>query len=227
MRRVAAAPPPPNNATTNATRIQIALGAAVRTKYKMAPTELQVATILAPSIARTVGRDARGGRVDDGFDYTLYLGYDAGDPTYDDAASLAAVGAHLAAILAGTAVRVVAVRYGGEDKGAPCWVWNKLLARACKEGASYFYQLNDDLKLLTEGWAPRFVGALQASTPPDFGIAGPIDLNNEKLMTQSFVSCGHLRIFNFTTRGGSATGTATIGPRSSTPSGRTGSPTSR
>ena len=107
------------------------------------------------------------------------------------------MGAALRRTLRGTPVSVEAVRYGGEDKGAPCWVWNKLLARACADGASYFYQLNDDLKLLTEGWAPRFVGALRASTPPDFGIAGPIDLNNEKLMTQSFVSCGHLRIFGY------------------------------
>ena len=31
------------------------------------------------------------------------------------------------------------VRYGGEDKGAPCWVWNKLAAKACAEGAHCFY----------------------------------------------------------------------------------------
>ena len=33
-------------------------------------------------------------------------------------------------------------------------------------------------------WALRFVLTLQRSSPPDFGIAGPLDLNNEKLMTQ-------------------------------------------
>ena len=39
--------------------------------------------------------------------------------------------------------------------------------------------------------------ALQRSSPPGFGIAGPLDLNNEKLMTQSFASCAHVRIFGF------------------------------
>ena len=39
--------------------------------------------------------------------------------------------------------------------------------------------------------------ALQRSSPPGFGITGPLDLNNEKLMTQSFASCAHVRVFGF------------------------------
>lgn len=73
------------------------------------------------------------------------------------------MGAALRRTLRGTPVSVEAVRYGGEDKGAPCWVWNKLAAKACAEGAHYFYQLNDDLMLLTPGWALRFVTALRSS----------------------------------------------------------------
>ena len=71
---------------------------------------------------------------------------------------MAGVSAALRIALRSQPVRVVAVRYGGEDKGAPCWVWNKLFARACAAAPnSYFYQLNDDLQLMTPGWAPRFV----------------------------------------------------------------------
>ena len=110
---------------------------------------------------------------------------------------LAAVGVALRRALEGQPVSVSATRYGGEDRGAPCWVWNKLFAKACAEGAGYFYQLNDDLLLVTSGWAPRFVGALRASTPVDFGITGPLDLNNERLMTQSFASCRHYNIFKY------------------------------
>ena len=133
-----------------------------------------------------------------GVRFTLYLGYDAGDPTYDHPAALALVTAALRRALRALPVAVVAVRYGGEDKGAPCWVWNKLLARACAtDSDSYFYQLNDDLELLTPGWAPRFVRALRSSDPPNFGITGPLDLNNERLMTQSFVHCTHLRALGF------------------------------
>ena len=46
-------------------------------------------------------------------------------------------------------------------------------------------------------WAQRFVLALERSSPPGFGIAGPLDLNNEKLMTQSFASCAHVQALGF------------------------------
>ena len=52
-----------------------------------------------------------------------------------------------------------------------------------------------DLKLVTSGWTSHFVEALETSDPPGFGIAGPLDLNNERLMTQTFVSCVHFDIF--------------------------------
>ena len=61
----------------------------------------------------------------------------------------------------------------------------------------YFYQLNDDLMLVSEGWSSRFVNALRSSLLPGFGITGPLDLNNERLMTQSFSSCTHFDIFGF------------------------------
>ena len=125
------------------------------------------------------------------------IGYDRGDPTFDDPVLLAAVAAALRESLRDAPVSVHATRYGGEDKGAPCWVWNKLFAKACADGAGYFYQLNDDLMLVTEGWAPRFVRALRSADPPDFGITGPLDLNNERLMTQSFASCTHFDIFGY------------------------------
>ena len=50
---------------------------------------------------------------------------------------------------------------------------------------------------MTPNWAPRFVHALRSSEPPNFGIAGPLDLNNERLMTQSFVHCTHLHALGF------------------------------
>jgi hypothetical protein len=173
--------------------VRIALGVAVRTLVETPPLELPLIRVFVPSLVATVGSRYGAGR----FEFTLYLGYDADDPTYDDPPLLAGVTVALRRLLRNSPVSVVAVKYGGEDKGAPCWVWNKLFARACDEGCSYFYQLNDDLQLLTPGWAPRFVSALNASTPPNVGIAGPLDLNNERLMTQSFAACTHLEVFGF------------------------------
>ena len=175
--------------------VRIALGVAVRTLVATPPLELPLIRVFVPSLVATVGSRYGTGRYR--YEFTLYLGYDADDPTYDDPLLLAGVSVALRRLLRNSPVSVVAVKYGGEDKGAPCWVWNKLFARACDEGCSYFYQLNDDLQLLTPGWAPRFVSALNASMPPNFGIAGPLDLNNERLMTQSFASCTHLEVFGF------------------------------
>lgn len=45
--------------------------------------------------------------------------------------------------------------------------------------------------------ARRFIQSLKQSDPPDVGITGPLDLNNERLMTQSFASCKHYEIFGF------------------------------
>jgi hypothetical protein len=265
--------------------VRIALGVAVRTHEPTAPDELPLLKVFIPSLVATIGGESDSGCPLEVYHYTLYLGYDADDPTYDEPVSLAGIAAFLRRALKGLPVQVVGVRYGGEDKGAPCWVWNKLFHRACHEAdapAEYFYQLvsagcpaprpsssarprtwrssspvassrfrvrpclrlcaslslslslslsplslslsvcvcvcvhllrvicnllapsaplwgrqNDDLKLTTPDWAPRFVHALRASYPPNFGITGPLDLNNERLMTQSFVHCSHLQALGF------------------------------
>ena len=131
----------------------IALGVAVRTHSALRPDQLPLIKVFVPSLLKTirpdvlapasgaresVGRARDGGlRVDrNGFHYRLMLGYDAGDPTYDDPVLLSAVGVSLRASLGSAPVSVHAVRYDGLDRGAPCWVWNKMFARACGDGAS-------------------------------------------------------------------------------------------
>ena len=54
-------------------------------------------------------------------------------------------------------------------------------------GCEYFYQLNDDIKLVTPGWAEELVETLRSSSYlPNLGITGPLDTNNPRLMTHSF-----------------------------------------
>ena len=127
----------------------IALGVAVRTHSALLPDALPLIKVFIPSLLKTISTDFLSGEdqlpgalsVDrNGFHYRLMLGYDAGDPTYDDPVLLSAVGAQLRRTLGNAPVSVHAVRYDGFDRGAPCWVWNKLFARSCDEGAHYFYQ---------------------------------------------------------------------------------------
>jgi len=83
-------------------------------------------------------------------------------------------------------------------RGAPCHVWSELLSRACRAGCEYFYQLNDDIQLVSHGWAEELTETLRANPYlPNFGITGPLDTNNARIMTQSFVHCTHLQIFDY------------------------------
>ena len=67
--------------------MRIALGVAVRTLVETPPLELPLIRVFVPSLVATVGSRYGAGR----FEFTLYLGYDADDPTYDDPPLLAGV----------------------------------------------------------------------------------------------------------------------------------------
>ena len=187
------ATPPANATAADDGIVRIALGVAVRTHELTPPSDLPLIKVFVPSLVDTIRESACEAANKEQLQFTLYIGYDKGDPTYDDKTAMNGVSNALrAALHTAPNVNVIFVRYGGEDKGAPCWVWNKLYHLACsKHRDSYFYQLNDDLQLRTQGWARRFVKALRSSTPTNFGITGPLDLNNERLMTQSFLHCSH------------------------------------
>ncbi len=40
-----------------------------------------------------------------------------------------------------------------------------------QDGCEYFYQSNDDVEMVTPGWAPLFVSALRSLSPPFFSLA--------------------------------------------------------
>ena len=81
-------------------------------------------------------------------------------------------------------------------EGAPTQVVSQLMLSAYGEGFDYFYQVNDDTIIETANWAPALVGAL-AGNPiiPNFGVTGPLDINNDKIFTHSFVHRTHLEVF--------------------------------
>jgi len=169
----------------------IALGVATRSREGQAVEDLPLATIHLPSLLRTVDGDANRSR----FEYRVLVGADDDDPVLSDPAAAARLSALASALVGERRVRLELHLLSG-TRGAPCWVWNWLFKRACETGCDYFFQLNDDIELATPGWAHRFVGALRDNAfVSDFGITGPLDTNNPKLMTQSFVHCTHLKIF--------------------------------
>ena len=73
-------------------------------------------------------------------------------------------------------------------------IWSELANIAVKNNCEYLYQLGDDIKFIDSGWENKFINKLQENN--NIGVVGPIDLNNTKLLTQSFVHKTHLDIFN-------------------------------
>jgi hypothetical protein len=59
-------------------------------------------------------------------------------------------------------------------KGWTTFLWNALFHHSMMEGDDYFYQLNDDIKMLSAGWTDLFVNQLLKSPVfPNFGMVGP------------------------------------------------------
>ena len=49
--------------------------------------------------------------------------------------------------------------------------------------------------LVTANWPTKFVEALASNpTIPNFGVAGPLDTNNDKIFTHSFVHRTHIEV---------------------------------
>jgi hypothetical protein len=81
-------------------------------------------------------------------------------------------------------------------EGAPTQVVSQLMLAAFVDGFDYFYQVNDDTVIISPNWTPALIEKL-ASNPyiPNFGVTGPMDTNNEKIFTHSFVHRTHIEVF--------------------------------
>lgn len=61
-------------------------------------------------------------------------------------------------------------------------------------GVDYLYQVNDDVELLTSDWEAPLIE--QLATRNNFGVTGPEDRGNGRILTQSFVHKTHVQIFD-------------------------------
>jgi hypothetical protein len=127
--------------------------------------------------------------------YRVYVGYDAGDPVYDHDPGQRALRAAFERITGERPVELLTHRCVGTGH-APVAVWNRLFRAAYADGCDFFYQLGDDVRLDTAGWARDLPAALQLNPVfPGLGVAGPADPQHAKLLTQSFVSRIHMDLF--------------------------------
>jgi len=74
-------------------------------------------------------------------------------------------------------------------------VFLEMARAAYRDGADYFYRVNDDTEL-TARWPIVFVKSLQSLGTP-FGVVGPrCDQGNQKILTHDFVHRIHMEIFD-------------------------------
>jgi len=171
----------------------IALMAATTTRKVMQPSTKKLALFLylLPSFARTV---------DCGFRYEYILGYDVGDPYYDNDAGIKEVKEwfykNIEKPLKENAIsltlRLVKVKNTLKKPGP---VFNEMARVAYSQSnATYFYRVNDDTELLTH-WPTIFVKGIHALSIP-YGVIGPwCNQGNEKILTHDFVHRIHMEIF--------------------------------
>jgi hypothetical protein len=140
---------------------------------------------LIPSIFKTISREEQ-----KEFNILLYIGFDHGDPLWDNDARRQLIRKKINA--AGLPVKMYRMPKGKRV----AMLWSMLSTRAIRDGADYFFQVNDDLTLETKGWLSRSVSILRSNN--DFGVVGPLDPHNGLgciVLTQSMVSKLHFRIF--------------------------------
>lgn len=89
----------------------------------------------------------------------------------------------------------VSIRYYNDTANNPVRVWNYLFKTAYDKGFDYFYQLGDDIEIITKNSITSFIKTLKEMN--NIGVAGPLDTNNPNLLTQSFVHKTHMNIFGF------------------------------
>jgi hypothetical protein len=125
------------------------------------------------------------------YNYDFYLGID-----HDDAFFLKEeknIIAHFKKITNGKTNFSIRLEKMYNLKGKVGAIWSNLANTAVENNAEYLYQMGDDIKILTPNWEVTFINQLKKVN--NIGVTGPMDINNKRLLTQSFVHKTHLKIF--------------------------------
>ncbi|KAJ3056767.1 hypothetical protein HK097_004338 [Rhizophlyctis rosea] len=173
---------------------KITIGVAMPT-LSLTPTYLEAPplSIFMPSFFETItAEEAKK------FQYIVYIGYDEGDVFFDDPSTLSQIDLKLREMTEAHPKKIsVQFQYSRfpYTRGWVTYFWNGLFAQAMADGCDYFYQVNDDLKLVSGGWTTKFVDVMVQND--GFGVTGPYDsrLPDRQLLTQAFASRVHYDIF--------------------------------
>lgn len=125
--------------------------------------------------------------------YKFYIGIDANDRIFDNIKEQEEITRFTKAF---PSIEFEFIVYDNNKvpKGHCTIMWNILFKKAYDEDYDYFYQCGDDIVFKTKGWINDSIIMLQ--THNNIGLTGPIN-NNNRILTQSFVSRKHMEIFGW------------------------------
>jgi len=122
--------------------------------------------------------------------YVVYIGIDRGDRIFDNPAEQQTI-QNLSKVFQNVEFRF---RVTDASKGHVTVMWNQIFQTAYDEGCDYFYQCGDDINFRSKGWIQDSIQTLYSHG--GIGLTGPIN-NNQRILTQAFVSRKHMEIFGY------------------------------
>ncbi|KAL9644613.1 hypothetical protein ABK040_015352 [Willaertia magna] len=178
-------------------RIHIALGIPTTSK-KLQSTEintLPLVRILGRGLAYSIQMSDKNKHA--GFLYKIYVAYDEHDSFFENTKIRKEIKQHIGNILKERPFQMTMIKVKNTRGWVPV-IWNFLFQQAMEDGADYFFQMNDDIKVATRNWGEILHNLFQQSPyTPGFGVIGPKDIDNEETMTQAIVSKVHYKIFGY------------------------------
>ena len=123
--------------------------------------------------------------------YVFYIGIDKNDRIFDNSEEQEEI---LKFTKAFPFVEFIFITMENIEKGHVTLMWNILFKHAYDNNCDYFYQCGDDMEFKTNNWINACIEKLKENK--NVGLAGPIN-NNNRILTQAFVSRKHMEIFGF------------------------------
>lgn len=126
-------------------------------------------------------------------DYVYYIGIDKNDRIFDNPEAKEEL-LRFKKIKNNIDIKFIIFDNNKIPKGHATLMWNELFKIAYDENCDYFYQCGDDIEFKTKDWIIDSIKTLKNHN--DIGLTGPIN-NNNRILTQSFVSRKHMEIFGW------------------------------
>jgi hypothetical protein len=125
--------------------------------------------------------------------YKFYIGIDANDRIFDNKEQQYHI-TYFTDVFPNLEFEFIVYDNNIIPKGHLTIMWNVLFKKAYNDNYDYFYQCGDDLEFKTKGWINDCIKILKNKN--NIGLTGPIN-NNNRILTQSFVSRKHMEIFGW------------------------------